>query len=549
MLNAQTVKEVEIESEISSATVYLNSAEISRVENVTVAKGQTLLIFKGLSTVIDDKSVRVTLANDIDILQISTSVNYMTKEQYKPKIEALKDSLSTINIKLQEYADELDAYKIEKELLLVNNEIGGSNNGVSIEELKETAEYYRMRIMEINKKVSSLKLLTLKYQADRTRIQNQLNELNDNSSYTRKEVSVLVESDKAISTNVTLKYLVNYAGWSPVYDLKAKDTDSPILLVYRANVFNNTGIDWKDIKLTLSTNDANLSNTKPFLSTWYLSEATNVYSNIPKGKGYTNDIASDGYYQTKTPVVNQVEQSYDNFEGGIGENTGDDVEDVFEYEAVVPVLSYEFEIKKKYSVPADDKPYLVYITEKELDADYKHYAITKLDPGVFLLASVTGWEKLNLIDGPANVTYAGSYIGKSFITTRNVSDTLDFSLGRDGKVIVTRHKINKYSSSQFIGSKKTTTFAYQYELKNNHKTAIDITLTDQIPISQSDEIEVKVLEISGGTLNETTGEVVWKYHLEQGEMKKIEFSFSVKYPKNINVPLVQNKSKNLRYFY
>ena len=514
----------------------MNSAEISRVENITLKKGQTILVFDGLSTELDDKSVRVTIGNSVDILQISTNINYLVKDKDKPKIIILNDSLKKIDINLQNFTDELNAYEIEKDLLLANMEIGGSDNGVSIEELKETADYYRNRIMEINKKVSEIRLLSKKYKADKERIKNQLNELNSKSSYSRKEVRILVESSSSLTTNLTLKYIVNNAGWSPVYDLKSENTDSPISLVYRAKVFNNTGIDWDNIKLTLSTNDANISNSKPILSTWFLREAATVQSNMTTGRGY--------YQQSVQPVQNQS-YALDTKAGGIA--VSDDVSD-FEYEAAVPVLSHEFEILKKYSVPADDKPYLVYIMEEELNADYKHYAVTKLDPGVFLLAQITGWEELNLIDGPANVYYAGSYIGKSFITTRNVSDTLDFSLGRDNKVIVTRHKINKYSSSQFIGNKKKTTFAFRYELKNNHNTAIDIELSDQIPISQSDDIEVKIIETSNGEVNETTGEVVWKIHLEPGELKKIEFTFSVKYPKNINVPMGQKRSQNIRYF-
>lgn len=543
LLKSQDVKEIELKSEISSATVYLNSAEITREKNISLSKGRTLLIFKGLSPVLDDKSVRVTIDKNVDILQISTVSNYMTKEADKPQIKHLNDSLKIINQKMQGFTDELDAYRIEKELLLVNKEIGGNDNGVSIEELKQTADYYRERIMEINKKVSATTVKYQKLQIDKTRIQNQLNELNAHSSYTRKEVRILIETDNSVSAKLSLKYIVNYAGWSPSYDLKAEDTDSPISLIYRAKVYNNTGIDWDDIKLTLSTNDANLSSSKPLLSTWFLRETATVYDNMAKGSGYLNNMdAYEGY--TQQAVVPRA-QSYDDFGGG----NYNEPEQVFEYEAVVPVLSHEFEIEKTYTVPADDKPYLVYISEDELKADYQHYAVTKLDPAVFLLARVIGWEEINLIDGPANIYYAGSYIGKSFITTRNVSDTLDFSLGRDNRVLVTRHRLNKYSSSQFIGGKKKTTFEYQYELKNNHKSEINLELSDQIPISQSDEIEIIVIELSAGELNESTGEVVWKVNLAPGEKKIIKFEFSVKYPKNINIPLKQNKSKNIRYFY
>ncbi len=530
---SQDFKELIVKNKISSATVYLNKAEITRESNINLPKGKTMLVFKGLSVALDVKSIRISIDKNVDILQISTLSNFVKNNQDKPQIKKLKDSLNLLTVKLQNYTDEIDAYSIEKELLLANKEIGGQDNGVSIDELKQTADYYRNRIIEINKKISSTNFLYKKLTKDKERIQKQLDELNYKSGHYSNEIYILVESEQAVSTKLYLKYLVGKAGWSPAYDLKSEDTDSPVTLIYNAKVYNNTGIDWKNINLTLSTNDANVSNTKPILNTWFLekieTDRNDMYiSNVPITNEYFQEVMVEdqvGYQEEQR----QLNGSY-------------------QYEATVPVLSHEFKIDKKYSVPADDKPYSVEIIEKELKADYQHYAITKIDKGVFLLAKIIGWEELNLIDGPANIYYAGSYIGNSFIVTRNVSDTLDFSLGRDNKVIVTRNRLNKYNSSQFIGNKKKTTFEYQYELKNNHKSAINIELTDQIPISQSDEIEIKVLELTGGKQNQSNGKVTWKINLKPGELRKIKFSFSVKYPKNFNIPLQQQKSKNIRYF-
>ncbi len=538
---SQEIKETKVTTSISSATVYLNNAEITRSKSITIPKGRTLLVFTNLSPVLDEKSIRVTVENEeIDILQISSTQNFMANDQDKPQIKTLNDSLKIIDSKIQNNIDELDAYKIEKDMLLANKSIGGQDNGVSIEELKATAEFYRTRTMEINKKVSELVQKNSKLSKDKIRIQNQLNEMNANSGYNRREVSVLMESEQAVTTEITLKYLVNNAGWSPVYDIKADDTNEPITLIYRAKVFNNTGIDWENIKITLSTSDANLSNSKPLLSTWFLKQSATIYTNMASGEGYIQKKAE--IQQNQMDYYNEIPMSGTT-------SPGYQPTEVFEYEATVPVLSYEFKIEKNYTIPSDDKPYSVNISEKELPATYKHFAVTKLDPGVFLLARIIGWEDLNLIDGPASIFYAGSYIGNSFISTRNVSDTLDISLGRDGKVLVTRHKLNNYSSTLFIGTKKKTTYAYQYEIKNNHKTNVDIEVIDQIPISQSDEIEVKAIELSGGELNITTGEVVWKMNLKPGEVKKLNFTFEVKYPKNIQVPVEQNKSQNIRYFY
>ncbi|MBN2663397.1 MAG: mucoidy inhibitor MuiA family protein [Bacteroidales bacterium] len=543
---AQNVKDLSFSADINSAKIYLNNAELTRTKSVRLSAGQNKLIFTGLSPLVDDKSVRISIDNNtVDILMISTSTNYLVDDNKKPAISKLQDSIVLITAKLQNYSDLLDAYKIERDLLLTNKSIGGQDNGVSIQELKETADYYRVRILDINTKVSDINRKVSDLQKDKNRIQSQLNVLNAQSSYIRKEVTVLLETDVALTTNIELKYLVNNAGWSPVYDIKAISTDEPITLIYRAKVFNNTAIDWSNIDITLSTNDANLDNAKPQLTPWYIQASSPIISTGSSGRYYNKASATPQVYQQSNVANLDDNFGYDNADGvgGVGDNS------TMVYDAAVPVLSYEFEIDKKYSIPADDMPYLVDISEEQLPATYKHFAVSKLDPGVFLIARIVGWESLNLIDGPANIFYAGSYIGKSFISTGTVKDTLDVSLGRDSKVIVNMKKLNNYSSTQFIGNKKTTTFAYQFEIKNNHQSPITLEISDQIPISQSDDVEVKMIEVSGGDVNITTGEVVWLLQLAPGETKKIEFTFSVKYPKNTSIPLNQNSRQQVRYFY
>jgi len=153
-----------------------------------------------------------------------------------------------------------------------------------------------------------------------------------------------------------------------------------------------------------------------------------------------------------------------------------------------------------------------------------------------------------LIEGPANVYYSGTYLGQAFIDIRNVKDTLDLSLGRDGKVLVTRTKLKAYSSSKIIGTKRKETMTYELIARNNRKSEINLQILDQIPISQTNEIEVKVLNISGAQANETTGKLTWKLKLKPGETKKITLSFEIRYPKNKEIQIDQRKSRQIRYF-
>jgi len=540
-LKAQDIKEKKIKTSINSATVYLTGAELIRQKKITLSPGKTRIIFEDLSPKIDSKSIRITTGEKVDLLGISSKINYLTKKEDLPEIKVLKDSLKLIQKQIQDINDKSDSYTTEKKMLLSNTSIGGQNNGVSVTELKQASEYYRSRILDINTKISKLNREKNELTLSTQRINRQLTELNASTGYNRAEISILLSSDIAITTDIELKYVVTSCGWSPSYDIKATDTDKPVKLEYRAKVYNNTDIDWGNLKIKLSTADPNLSVTKPILNPWYLQYQTYSYNNqFKRSEGYTqNMIIGDN----NAPSVSGG-GNFSDLEGFDETIISGDFS-----ETEVPELSAEFDIKKTYSIPSDDKPYLVDIDEFELPATYRHFAVTKLDKDVFLLARISGWQDLNLIEGPANVYYSGTYLGQSFIYTRNVKDTLDLSLGRDSKVMVTRTKLKKYSSTQFVGTKKKETLAYQLVAKNNRKTNINIQILDQIPISQTDEIEVKILDISGAEHNETTGELKWEFNLKPGESKKLMLSFEIKYPKSKEIEIQKKKSKQVRYFY
>jgi uncharacterized protein (TIGR02231 family) len=521
-----------LETKVNAATIYLTGAELSRTTQVNLKKGNNLLVFKGLSPYVNAKSVRISGDVDLSVLSISTKTNYLTKKKELPVIKRLKDSLQIIKDELRINKDEVTAYKAEKEMIMANKSIGGTTNGVPISELRQSADFFRERMIDINRKVAKLDKRTAELNQLSNNYNKELREVNSRSSYTETDVLVLLSSESARSSKINLQYLVARAGWVPGYDIKAMDLSQPINLVYKAKVFNNTAVAWENIDIKLSIADPSLSITKPELNPWYLDYYSASNSKGKRGVGYMqNVIVSDTDIKSEDKFLETTVT--------IGENY-DEVD--------IPDLNTEFEIKSKYSIPADDKPYVVEVEKYTLPATFEHIAVTKMDKGVFVLAKITGWEDLSLVDGDANVYFKGTYLGESQIRTRNVKDTLDLSLGRDDKVLVTRSKLTEYSSKQLIGSKLKETLTFELVAKNNRKNPINIEIFDQVPISKNSEIEVKVLDVSQAEFNPVTGEVKWRYRLQPGESKKMKLSFSIKYPKNQKVEVQQMKRRALRAF-
>ncbi|MBI2279426.1 MAG: DUF4139 domain-containing protein [Bacteroidetes bacterium] len=529
---------VEINVPIHSAIVYLYGAEVSHVKQVNLNPGLNKIVFTGLSTKLNSKSIQVNTTGEVSILAISDAVNYMANQKESAKVKELKDSVTLVTDNVIQLSNDRDAYTSEKNMLLKNESIGGNDKGVAVAELKLAADLFRSRIKEINTAISSIDKQSNVLNEILIKLNGQLMELNAKNTQPSAEISILLSSKTKTNSTIDLKYIVSDAGWAPSYDLLALDINQPIELKYRAKVFNNTGIDWNDIKIKLSTADPSQSASKPVLDKWSLDYSVanqNYYksSNMGWDNNAPSSKSGEGYMQNalfENNILQKAEQKA--------------IAKPIEFEEIqVSELSAEFDIKINYSIPSDSKPYIVDVTEYKLPATYQHFSVPKLDRDAFLLARITGWEDLDLVEGPANVYYSGTYVGQSYISTRSVDDTLDLSLGRDNKVLVTRSKIKEYNTKKFLGSTTKETFGYEMNIKNNRKTPIFIEVNDQLPISTQGDIIVESIETSKAEFDSKTGKLTWKYDLQPGEVKKIILSFSVKYPKNTNVNFQKTKMK------
>lgn len=538
-VHAQNETKIEVTAPVQSAIVYLYGAEVTQTKTVNLNAGRNRIIFTGLSSKLNSKSIQVTTTGDVSILAISDEVNYLAGQKQNARINTLQDSVKLLTDAIAIVENDKDAYTSEKEMLLKNESIGGTEKGVSVAELKLAADLFRSRLKEINLEMYKLDKKSVELNESLSKTAAQLGELNAQNNQPTSEISILVNSSAKISSTFELKYIVSDCGWAPSYDLKAEDINQPIELKYRAKVFNNTGIDWNDIQMKLSTADPSQSASKPILSPWnldyysannYKSRNTFAYGNAP-----TQAQTNEGYLQNGS-------LGFDN-NTITTQNQKNNPQPVQFEEIQVSELSAEFDIKNKYSIPSDSKPYIVDVTEYKLPASYQHYSVPKIDHDAFLLARITGWEDLDLVEGPANVYYGGTYVGQSYIYTRSVDDTLDLSLGRDNKVLVTRSKVKEFCNKKLLGNSTKESFAYEMVIKNNRKTAIQIDIEDQLPISTQSDITVEAIETSKADYDPKTGKLTWSYTLQPGDIKKIQLSYSVKYPKNTSINIQNTKTK------
>lgn len=558
---AITGDEQKVEAPITAVTVFLSGAEVTHNKQITLLPGRNEVHFVGLSSKLIPKSIQFTATGDVALLAISNRIDYLYGQKKNDVLtKQITDSLTQMSDALTVTRGLIGAYEAERQMLNSNMSIGGTDKGVAPADLKLNADFFYQRTAEINTELVKLRRKEAVQQEIVTRLSQQSYDANLRTNPPMGEITVLLSVGATIKleSNIELHYVVSDAGWAPSYDLIAEDVGKPIDLKYRAKVFNNTSVDWKDVKLKLSTANPMKSASAPELDKWTLNfESTNVYAN---NYNYQQAQQMDYSNQPQTPqnlstwnLSNSsapVQQSYDS-DGRKAtmkyESAKQQVQQ--QYNSIqVSELSADFDIKLKYDVPADGKPYIVDVTAYNLNASFQYHCVPKMEREAFLMARITGWEELDLVEGPANVYFGGIYVGQSYIQTRSVDDTLDLSFGRDQKLVVTRTKLKEFNNEKPSTTTKKETYSYEIAIKNTRKTTVDVELQDQIPVSQEAEITVTVGELSKGILDPATGIITWNMSIPPGETVKVVLTYSVKYPKNKSVKTKKYRSTSAPAF-
>ena len=526
--------ERKVNSTIDGINVFLSRAEVNRSSSTTVTSGMTDIILTNLSQNIDPNSIQMSGKGDVVIMSVSHRMNHINKAAKSDKVKALEKQIQGLTDANVIVRYNKEALTEEKKMILANKSIGGANTGVSWEDLENVADFFRERLVDISTKWTAFDKQEKKNNKDYNDATNQLRTLTTSLNKPTSEIIVKVNSKSQQAVKLNFTYIVYNAGWTPLYDFRAKDGNPKIDVAFRANVYQNTGVDWKKVPLTLSTGNPSQGIVKPDLNPWYLYLQA-MGTKYKKGK-----LSYGANYGAEEQVQNAPTRSISTMNGVSNKRMEDDKVIATTTSAFVNTsmkqLSTEYEITLNQTILSDNKKHMVNVKEFKVDAEFEHAAVPKMDKDAFLMANLIDWEQHDWISSEMNIFYDDTYVGRTFIDISQVDDTLALSLGRDKKVAITREKIKDFCKIKSVGLNKKKITGYEIIVRNNKRTEINLNLQDQLPVSQQEQIEVKVIDISGAKKDDSSGYLDWNVKLKPGETKKIYIKYEVRYPKKYYIP-------------
>lgn len=518
---------------ITQVTVYRSGAKISNLATVKIPAGKSEVVFENLSPYFNPNSLQVKIKGGATLVAAIFQANTPGPAPENPRAPILRDSIVLLGDEYVRIRDEREVLGqeqalIERKMEQVGIMTDGANAArtLTVAELLELTNFYRQRLLEIKNRLLALVVKERKTNEIYQRIQQQLQKIQPNTANSTGEIVLSVESEAAQSVEITCTYLITAASWSPLYDLRSEGLDKPLQLIYKANVRNLSGFDWKGVKLQLSTANPLANNDRPILTPVFV-DFRPVYSyqqQIDFSKKEMNTYNMAQAPATSRDLGRAAEESVVMDEVIIGteasENAGDD-------------LITNFEIPKPQDILSNGKDNIVTVDEQEMPAEYEYHAVPKLDPAVFLLAKVTDYGRFNLLPGVANIFYQDTYIGQTSINPQTVADTLLLSLGRDEQISVKRVQPKDFTERRKVFSNTIKeTYTYEIALKNNKSIPIKVEILDQIPVSRQKEILVELGDHEGATYNEELGKLKWELEIPANQSKRVRFTYSVKYPKD-----------------
>lgn len=500
---------VPVASTLENVLVYRSGASIERQGKASLSAGHNELRFEALSPDLDPASIQIIPNKAMTILSVGHGTSYLSEQEKPEELIKLEADLEKLKMEIEGLQVEKSVLETEQQFLTKNMEVKGENEALNMDRMEQYLSFFTKKMRAIQTKKGDL---DRKMQPLLSRYHNLERQIKEYHQAAKSKRSAYVTAEVVVETagevQFELRYLVQNAYWEAAYDVYAQPQEDEIGFVQIAKITNRSSEDWANVSLSLSTGNPNRSSYIPKLQPWWLREQ----------KRYAPQVSS-----MPAPRAKAENMMMDEAAAGPA------------VEAEEAWTTVNFAIEGRFDIPADGKQKAIVLDRRNLPVSYSYTTVPKLDPSVYLSAKITDWEEAFLNPGEIKLFLENSFVGKTYLNTNQVSDTLNLSLGADERITVERKKLKSFDKKQFLGSKITSSSVFEISLRNQKSVPVTIVVKDQIPISTHQDITVTAENLSGAKLNKETGMLEWELELKAGEQRKIKFGYEVKYPKDMQL--------------
>ncbi len=506
---------------VSHVTVFRQGAQLSGDAAVTLQPGTWDYVAGGLSPYIDPNSIQVRGEGDFMIMGVTHRNNYLENPSESEEIKSLRDRIDALQAKIEDEQTAMEVLLEKESFLKANYDVVTEKSTITPDQIKALIDIYGTSMESVKGALLKKTRVIRDFSKEKEKLEQQLAGSIDKSKMPTGEIVVTINGNKPATGKLQISYVVMNAGWQPSYDIRVDDISDPAVIIYKADIWQNSGVEWKDVKVSLSNAAPMTAGSLPVMNPWFV----DFYQEYA-----LNELVIRGLSTKAKPAAREYKAE---------ESAMMDLE----ASAPLPVtvsesnISFSFDVNVPKTIATGGKPETVELQRLTVPATYSYAATPKIASPAYLMGYITEWDKYNLLPGESNIYFSNTFTGKGYINTAELTDTLPVSLGADNSITVKRDRRTDFTSQKLIGANKVETRSFLISVRNNKSRAVNVKLRDQLPLPQNSDITVEAVELSAGKHDAGTGEITWDLTVEPRETKEIIFTYTVKYPKNRKVVL------------
>jgi uncharacterized protein (TIGR02231 family) len=347
-------------------------------------------------------------------------------------------------------------------------------------------------------------------------LKGQLEQLRSARPRERYAAFVEVEALQPGSLELELSYVVSGAGWKPLYDLRLLEEagQAALEIGYLAQVTQQTGEDWLDVSLSLSTARPSLAATLPELEPWYVRPYAPPQ---PRQMGKAD--------QAELMMLAAPAAAFGPAE----------MEDVMaEVDDSGAAVTYH--VPSRVNIPADGAAHKVTVARYALSPRMDYVSAPKLVEAAYRRAIVTNDSAYTLLPGSASLFANDEFLGSAQLELTAPQGEIEVTLGVDDRLKVGRQLKRREVDKTMIGGKRRIRYAYEIRLENLLPAQVSLTLHDQLPVARHEDIKVRLDAAEPKPSQQSELNLLdWELSLAPKEKRTLRFDFSVEYPQAMEV--------------
>ena len=494
---------MKINTEVKEVQIYRNRCTVIRNGMIPLKAGRNVVEIEGMSTSAMIDTVRMNFPSFVKAVMIR-----VIEGKNGPKTEELSRKIRRIELKKKALKEQADMWKPEGGFSFIKD--------MSVKDMEACIKAYPWRMEEIDNKIQDLD-----------------NEQNSLEKELRKAVEEerrpLVQAELMSDTDAQCLFEMRYqdgnAGWRPKYEIHTDGKNSDVRFIMKADVNQNTGEDWNQVKLSVCTGNPAFFRSLPKLRPVYLDLKSDETTCAPSGTTQLNPFANtfgDWDTDTMSDTCSLSLKALDmNHAEVIAENT-----------------TTEYRLPSLYTVPSGyGEGFSCDLCEFTVHAEYVMQAIPKQNRYVYLCAQLKRDDMPVAVNGWVDIYLNGTYTANVHVDCHPMDEMITVPLGAVERISITRDEKKKKASGAMIRNQRSCVYEININVTNLEENDISLEIMDQIPVSRDQGIYVDLISSDYASYDCNDGTLRWKLDLKSGQTKAIHVEYRVLWPKDREIEM------------